>query len=189
MASRQHTRVTPGPLATATAVTPGTATAVQGRVWLTLVLILSPAALLVRRPRALARLPRSRAVGIALLLGIATTHLTDLHHKMVEAPYLAILFMNLIGAALIGVLLLASGRYLRATWKATAVLSALTIAGYIVSRSVGLPQIPGHIGDWTEPAGIASLVYETAAIGLAVGCLAGASARRRAVAVVTALVR
>ena len=56
---------------------------------------------------------------------------------------------------------------------ASGVLSALAIAGYVISRSAGLPLIEDHVGDWLAPAGVASLVCEGVLV-----VLAGSAARR-----------
>ena len=100
------------------------------------------------------------------LAGVAVTHLLDLPHKLVEAPYLGVLFEGLIAASVgLGLVMLA-GRWLRAAWGAAATLSAFTIIGYVESRTVGLPQISHHIGMWADPAGIVSLVCEATLVGV-----------------------
>src|SRR2546423_1392340 len=51
--------------------------------------------------------------------------------------------------------------------RAIPVGAALTVLGYIVSRTIGLPQITNHVGHWADPWGTASLVVEAALILLA----------------------
>lgn len=40
-----------------------------------------------------------------------------------------------------------------AVWVSTAVVSVLALLGYLLSRTVGLPQIHDDIGNWTEALG------------------------------------
>jgi hypothetical protein len=42
-------------------------------------------------------------------------------------------------------------------------------AGYVINRTVGLPQATDDIGNWTEPLGLASLLVEGFVIAIAVG--------------------
>jgi hypothetical protein len=42
-------------------------------------------------------------------------------------------------------------------------------AGYVINRTVGLPQAIDDIGNWTEPLGLASLLVEGFVIAIAVG--------------------
>jgi hypothetical protein len=57
---------------------------------------------------------------------------------------------------------------------------AAVIVGYTLSRTTGLPQSTGDIGNWSEPLGLASLFVEGSLVVLAGGVLL---ARRRAVPV------
>lgn len=47
------------------------------------------------------------------------------------------------------------------------VLALATFAGYSLTRTVGLPQSTGDIGNWLEPIGLASLFVEGVVIFLA----------------------
>ena len=106
--------------------------------------------------------------GVACLAGIAATHLADLPDKLREAHYMAALFCGLIISSLVLAAALLAGVRTREAWRAGAVLAALTIVGYVLSRSVGLPQLADHVGMWWDPWGVASLVCEAALIALAV---------------------
>jgi hypothetical protein len=64
------------------------------------------------------------------------------------------------GAALVGG---GDGR----AWAAAASLAATTIVAYVLSRTVGLPQVADDIGNWGEPLGIASMFVEGAVVALA----------------------
>ena len=103
-----------------------------------------------------------RGTIVTMLAGVAVTHASDLLDKLVEAPYIAVGFGALIvgaGAASVAVATMSRSRQVEVT---AAVAGLTTAVGYVVSRSVGLPQIADHVGHWTDPWGIASLVVEAA---------------------------
>lgn len=105
-------------------------------------------------------------LAVACLASVAGSHLADLPHKLEEAPYLAVLFCALIGASLLLAACLIAGRFVPLAWRAAVVLCALAIAGYVLSRSVGLPQIEDHVGDWLDPWGVVAVTSEAVLIGL-----------------------
>jgi hypothetical protein len=111
---------------------------------------------------------RTRLIAIVCLGGVAITHLMDLPHKLMEAPYLAIAFCALITASTLLALAVVHEGGGRTAILLSGVLAAMTIAGFVVSRSVGLPLIEDHVGDWFGIAGVASLVFETVLVALAV---------------------
>lgn len=122
--------------------------------------------------------------GAALgLAAIALIHFLDLFSKLDETPYLGVVYLGLIGAALVmaGGLVRGAGRR---WWVGAAALAALTMVGYVLSRSVGLPASTVDIGNWEEPLGLASLFVEAVVVVLSVYylCVVGDS-RRSAVAV------
>jgi hypothetical protein len=120
---------------------------------------------------------RLRALGAACLVGVAVTHLVDLRDKIDEALYMAVLFCGLITSSCLLAALLLVGRRVAVAWATAGTLSALTIVGYVLSRTVGLPQLQDHVGRWMEPAGIASLGFEAMLV-----LVAGVVAMRRAAA-------
>jgi hypothetical protein len=100
-----------------------------------------------------------RTVAALGLLGIAMIHLIDLPGKFEEGAYLGVGFIGLIIAAV----LLAEGlirRDDRRAWTFAALLSGAIIAGFVISRTVGLPGAADDIGNWLEPLGLASLFVE-----------------------------
>ena len=115
--------------------------------------------------------PRIRLAAIFSLGGVAITHLMDLPHKLMEAPYLAVLFCALITASTLLALAMVTEGFGRPALLASGLLSALTIAGYVLSRTAGLPMIEDHVGDWLAPAGLASLVFEGVLVVLALRAL------------------
>src|SRR4051795_8393828 len=111
---------------------------------------------------------RIRLVAAALLMGVAVTHVLDLPDKLEEAPYMAVLFILLIVASLALMLLLMAGRAAPEVRAISGLVCALTVVGYVLSRTVGLPQIEDHVGQWGDPIGVASLVFEVGLVWLAV---------------------
>ena len=101
----------------------------------------------------------TRAVGVVGLAGIALIHLLDSIGKFSETPYIAWMYVGLMAASLAvaGGLLHSRDRRL---WLAAGGLAASAIAGYVINRTVGLPNATGDIGNWTEPLGLASLFVE-----------------------------
>jgi hypothetical protein len=57
----------------------------------------------------------------------------------------------------------------RVSLLAAAGLAATVIAGYVVDRTVGMPNASGDIGNWIEPLGLSSLVVEGFVVALGLG--------------------
>jgi len=55
----------------------------------------------------------------------------------------------------------------REAWLATIALPASAIVGFVLTRTTGLPQAKGDIGNWSEPLGLAALFVEGAVIAVA----------------------
>jgi predicted exporter len=103
--------------------------------------------------------PAHRAVTSTGLLGIALIHLLDLPGKLHETPYLGVAYLGLIAASLVlaGALLRRDDRRL---WLASGALAMAVLVGFIVNRTVGMPDATDDIGNWLEPLGLASLFVE-----------------------------
>jgi hypothetical protein len=125
----------------------------------------------------------ARLVAVAALGGIALIHVLQSPAAFEGALYVGILFvLAIVAAVVLGAALtrLSDDR----VWAAAALLPALLLLGYVLSRTSGLPWFTVDVGEWTEPLGLASLVVE----GLLV-CVAGAVlAMRRQTADATAAV-
>lgn len=114
----------------------------------------------------------ARAVGALGLTGVGLIHLLDLQSKFEETPYMAWMYIGLIVAALVvAAELVRTGA--RRAWLAGAALTAGAMAGFTLTRTVGLPQADGDIGNWMEPLGLASLYVEGAYLALAALVLGG----------------
>ena len=107
---------------------------------------------------------------LLLLLGTGFMHFRDIPGKLGETPYLGWLYILLVaGCAAAGAWLLSSH------WKNGYVLGLLISAGaiifFVLTRTTGLPNATGDIGNWAEPAGVISLILEAAFVGAAVVAL------------------
>jgi hypothetical protein len=113
-----------------------------------------------------AREVAARAVAAVGLAGIALIHLLDSIGKFQETPYMGWMYVGLMLACLTAAAALIRAN-LREAWLAAIALPASAIAGYTLTRTVGLPQAHGDIGNWSEPLGLAALFVEGAVIAIA----------------------
>jgi hypothetical protein len=97
-----------------------------------------------------------------LLLVTAATHIPLVPEHLEEAPYIGVLFIALsVASVVLAVVLIVADT--PAVWAATGVMTALAVVAFVVSRTVGLPQIGDDIGNWTEPLGFPALAAEALA--------------------------
>lgn len=107
-------------------------------------------------------LPQTNGItwlGIVLLLVTAAIHFIDAPGGFDDAKYKGVLFIvNGIGAliAAIGVWRNERGW----GWNLGALVAVSTALGYVLSRTVGLPQLPAEPDAWLEPLDFASLIVE-----------------------------
>ncbi|MGI9158021.1 MAG: hypothetical protein ACR2FG_15550 [Marmoricola sp.] len=103
-----------------------------------------------------------RWFGAVLLLVTAAVHVPMVPEHLEEAPYIGALFIAL---AVVGVLLavLLVLRDTPAVWAVSGIVALLAVVAFLVSRTMGLPQIGDDIGSWGEPLGFPALVAETLA--------------------------
>jgi hypothetical protein len=101
----------------------------------------------------------TRAVGVVGLCGIALIHLLDSISKFSETPYVAWMYVALMAGSVVVAAGLVHSRD-RRLWLAAGLLAVSAISGYVLSRTVGLPNAKDDIGNWTEPLGLASLFVE-----------------------------
>ena len=110
-------------------------------------------------------LPTVAALGA---VGEAVAHVPVIEPHLVEAPYIGIGF----------VLLTVAGFYLAVrlvvepdelVWAAVGVVGVLAVVGYVLSRTVGLPQIGDDVGAWADPLGITAVSCELVMLAAAAG--------------------
>src|SRR3954447_19912377 len=92
----------------------------------------------------------TRSVTAVGLAAIALIHLLDSLGKFQETPYMGWMYVGLMVSCMaVAATLLPSNA--REAWLATIALAASAIAGFILTRTVGLPQAHDDIGNWSEP--------------------------------------
>jgi hypothetical protein len=108
----------------------------------------------------------------ALATTAALAHVPVTPEHLTEARYIGVLFLALTVVLLLGATaLLVSEAAI--TYGVLAAACALAVTAYVVSRTVGLPQIGDDVGHWLEPLGVVSALGE-----LGVVVLAGIALRR-----------
>lgn len=121
--------------------------------------------------------PADRQITLRLLatgglVAITVIHLLDLPSKLDETPYLRVLhILGPIATSLLAAALIVGSRG-RIGWLLAGAAAIATAVGYCLSRTTGLPNAAGDIGNWTEPLGVASLIIEGCVVLLTIGYLA-----------------
>jgi hypothetical protein len=114
----------------------------------------------------LAREIVARTVAAVGLAGIALIHLLDSISKFHETPYMGWMYVGLMISCLaVAATLLRAN--VREAWLAAIALPASAVAGFTLTRTTGLPQAHGDVGNWSEPLGLAALFVEVAVIAVA----------------------
>lgn len=92
-------------------------------------------------------------------VGEAVAHLPVIEEHLNEAPYIGVGFVLLaVAGFILGVLLLLSDT--PAVWASTLAVGLLSLLGFFLSRTIGLPQIGDDVGNWSEPLGIVAIICE-----------------------------
>jgi hypothetical protein len=119
------------------------------------------------------RSPLRWACALTLLV-TAGAHVPLVPEHLEEAPYVGVLFILLavVSTALAIAVLL---RDMPLVWLASGAVTLAALVAFLVSRTVGLPEIGDDIGNWTEPLGYPALAAELVTV-----LLAGLAIRRAA---------
>ena len=107
-----------------------------------------------------------RPLAVAALVVTCDIHVSQFastwqEDAVVGAGFLALAAVCAAGAAILAV------RDVPVIWFLMAVACAAATAGYLVSRSIGLPGMPDDVGNWGEPAGIAAVVSQLLVVAAA----------------------
>lgn len=112
----------------------------------------------------------TRFAGVVLLVVVGYAHLLDISHKVDEGVwYMAFLFAGLITATVIVAvgLVRAAPEQVRQFWVAAALLAASALFGYFLSRTLPMPQLADHRGDWISLYGVLAGLAELGLVGVA----------------------
>lgn len=112
----------------------------------------------------------TRFVGVLALMAVGYLHLLDISHKVEEGIWYMVLGFTalIIGCVILAVKLVRDdGSRVRVAWVGAAALSAGALFGYFVSRTIPLPGMADHRGDWANTVGVFAGLAEAGLIVLA----------------------
>jgi hypothetical protein len=102
---------------------------------------------------------RWRIAAAVALLAAGAVHIPITGEHLEEAPYMGALFIALtVACGICAILLVLRDNPL--VWMVAGGVAALAVIGYVLSRTVGLPQIDDDVGNWSDPLGTVALVTE-----------------------------
>ena len=111
-----------------------------------------------------------RWVALAASVTALAAHLPITEDHLEEAFYIGVLFIVLeVACACLAALLPA--RDTRLVWYAVTATGTTSVLTYVLSRSIGLPQITDDVGNWTDPLGYVAVASETIMVLLGVVAL------------------
>jgi hypothetical protein len=101
--------------------------------------------------------------GISLIVIVGLIHLINSPEDLEEGSYTGLLYL----ANFFGAVLAAIGIYRGRSWgwNLGALVSVGAFAGYVISRTIGLPGLAVE-EEWLEPLGLLSMVVEALFVGL-----------------------
>jgi uncharacterized membrane protein YfcA len=107
--------------------------------------------------------------GISLIVVVGLIHLINSPEDLQEGSYTGLLYL----ANFFGALAAAVGIYRGKRWGWTLglLVAGGAFAGYVISRTVGLPGLPVE-AEWLEPLGVLSLLVEGLFVGVFLAILA-----------------
>jgi hypothetical protein len=108
--------------------------------------------------------------GISLIAVVGLIHLLNSPGDLEAGLYTGVLYL----ANFFGAILAAIGIYRGRSWgwSLGALVSVGAFAGYVISRTIGLPGLGVDDGGWLEPLGVLSLVVEALFVGVFLAVLA-----------------
>jgi hypothetical protein len=100
--------------------------------------------------------------GTSLIAVVGLIHLLEAPEELEEVTYLGLLFLANFGGAVVAAI--GIFRNYRWGWGLGTLVAGGAFAGYVISRTLGLPAMP--VEDWLEPLGLLSLLVEALFVGL-----------------------
>jgi len=102
----------------------------------------------------------------AALVVAGAVHVPITGEHLHEAPYIGVLFIALtVACGACAVLLVLHDNPL--VWTVAGGVAALAVIAYVLSRTVGLPQIGDDVGNWSDALGTTALLTEGLTVVLA----------------------
>lgn len=124
---------------------------------------------------------RERRLTALCALVAGGSHIPLISEHLREAPYIGWSFIVLVAASVfIAIAVLRTDK--PTIWIAVGLVYAVALLVYLLSRTVGLPQIPDDVGNWTEPESYPALISEALAVFIAVKVVFANFSRRVAIA-------
>ncbi len=115
-------------------------------------------------------------LGIILILIAGLIHFIEAPDAFEDITYKGVLFiLNGLGAAVAAIGIYRGARSWG--WSLGLIITALTVIGYVASRTVGLPGLPAEPEEWLEPLGVVSVLAEAVFAGIALKVLSGSDHR------------
>jgi hypothetical protein len=108
-----------------------------------------------------------RATGVLSLLAIGAIHFLQIVPTTESTPLLGVSFLLLI-AACVAVAARLATRTDHRTWKASALVCAAAIGGYLFTRLLNTPLDNQDAGNWSCMLGLAALFVETNLLAISV---------------------
>lgn len=108
-----------------------------------------------------------RSAGAAAALVVAAAHVPITAEHLHEAPYIGVSFIALEAACVVLACLLLLQPKTRWVWPAAGLLAGAAISAYLLSRTLGLPEIGDDVGNWSDPLGVLALSAEAVLATLA----------------------
>ena len=114
--------------------------------------------------------------GISLIVIVGLIHLINSPGDLEEGAYTGVLYL----ANFAGALAAAVGIYWGKSWGWVLglLVAGGAFAGYVISRTVGLPELPVET-EWLEPLGVLSLLVEALFVGVLLTIFARPKASQR----------
>jgi hypothetical protein len=116
-----------------------------------------------------------RVIGALLALAVAAVHVADQGGvaAFTSPDWLGWSYRLIEAGGVLTAIALLLPRPAWPGWAAAALLAAGPFIGYLASRTIGVPQDPGDIGNWGDWTGTVSLFVEAALFALSIAMLRG----------------
>jgi hypothetical protein len=114
-----------------------------------------------------------RALGALLAIAVATAHVADQGGitDFTSPDWLGWAYRLIEVGGVLTALALLSPRSAKLGWAAGVLLGAAPFLGYLASRTVGVPDDAGDVGNWSDWVGTVTLMIEVGLVTISLGML------------------